>query len=297
MNDCLKIGTSVLFTFFLANLAINSSLAEESPMIIRYVNQGAVDSRHAYKYELIEQLLKVTEAEFGPYVIEPFTQNLSEKRLSVLISQGNAVNVQWGSPGTSVATADVIPIPVDILRGMLGYRVCLVNGNKNSLFDSVKDTNSLHNIRIGQVAGWPDISIYEFNKINIVQSPTFENLFTMLSYDRFDCLAVGVNEAAIIFNQKKNYVPTMDIDNHLLIAYYYPVYLYVNAKHPEIAKRLSRGMEKLQASKEFDRLFNRHFRRGIDDLNIKARTVLCLESPLTPKKNQCEHPEKMLNGF
>jgi hypothetical protein len=256
-------------------------------MVVRYYDRGAKDSRHAYKFALIKQVLEVTRPEFGDYRLAPFHDEPSYKRQAVLISEGQILNLLWASPGTVVARADVYPVPIDILKGLLGYRVCLKNPDN---FPDIQKLNELDQLSIGQVFNWQDIAIYKHNGINPKPAPTFEALFDMLGAKRFQCLALGADEAMGVFREKKPEFPFLTVDSDLLIHYYYPVYLYVSKKEPLLAKRVESGLKKLQENGDFDRLFNKYHAEDLAFLNLRQRKVFCLPSPYVADDNQCDKP-------
>ncbi len=269
-------------------LALTSAGAlAADPMVIKYINRGALDARHAYIYELIKTILEETKAEFGDYKIQPYENDPGGKRISILIKQGDQINLTWASPGTVRDSTHVIPIPVDLLRGLLGYRVCLINSSTKIPFDKITDASSLNKIRLGQGHTWEDIDIYAFNNINVVMAPTFEGLLTMLALKRFDCLALGANEAVSTYREYVNQISTLAIDKNILIHYDYPIYFYIAKKYPRLAERFKSGMEKIQANGKFMAIFNQYFREDINTLDLKNRRMICLKSPFLPLNNQC----------
>ena len=257
------------------------------PMIVRYYDRGLKDARHAYKFALIKRILEVTHAEFGDYRTEPFGEEPSAKRQALLISEGKILNLLWASPGTVIARADVITIPVDILRGLLGYRVCLINPANFPASDTLVSVNQL---RIAQGLNWADIEIYKHNDISPKQAPTFEGLFDMLAAKRYECLPLGADEAMYTWRDKKEQFPFLAIEPNLLIYYDYPVYLHVSKRDPQLAQRVELGLQKLQRSGELNRLFDQYHAADIAQLQLQKRKVLCLPSPYLPLEHQCEKP-------
>lgn len=268
-----------------ASTAKDASAA--SPMVVRYYDRGTKDSRHAYKFELIARILDVTRAEYGEYILAPFGEEPSAKRQALLISEGKILNLLWASPGTVIARADVISIPVDILRGLLGYRVCLINPVN---FPDTEKLQSLKQLHIAQGLNWADIEIYKHNDLNPKQAPTFEALFEMLAVKRYECLPLGADEVMYTWRDQKTKFPFLAVEPNILIYYEYPIYLHVSKQFPELAERVALGLKKLQHSGEFDRLFKQHHAVDIAQLNLRQRKVFCLKSPYLPAKNQCEKP-------
>lgn len=270
-----------------ANEAASSAATANSTIVVRYYDRGAKDSRHAYKFALIKQVLEVTRPEFGDYRLAPFHDEPSYKRQAVLISEGQILNLLWASPGTVVARADVYPVPIDILKGLLGYRVCLKNPDN---FPDMQQLKDLGQLTIGQVFNWQDNAIYKHNGLTPKPSPTFEALFDMLGAKRFQCLALGADEAMRVFREKKPEFPFLAVDSDVLIHYDYPVYLYVSKNAPLLAKRVELGLKKLQGNGDFDRLFNKYHAEDLAFLNLRQRKVFCLPSPYVADDNQCDKP-------
>lgn len=297
MHKPLKICNALHLPIMLCIAALFSVLASasDSVMVIKYATGHPPDTRHGYdySYELMQLILEETKAEYGDYRIEAYVTELDAKRQAILLTQGDLINLSGNSSGTKVAGSESIQIPFDIYRGLLGRRVCLTTAGNNAHFDSVTDLNSLKNIRVGQSKGWSDIDIYNFNDLSLVLAPTFEGLLGMLVAGRFECLALGINEVGGIYESNRGKMPKLQIEKSLLLYYEYPFYFYISAKYPKIAERFKKGMEKIQANGDFDKLFSFYFRKNLEALNIKSRKVICLQSPFIDTKNQCQNIESI----
>lgn len=291
---CLKYALLLfVLTATLPTLAAQSQVIKEdtpetrTPMVVRYYDRGAKDARHAYKFELIAKILEVTRAEYGDYSLARFGEEPSAKRQALLISEGKILNLLWAAPGTVIARADVTTIPIDILQGLLGYRVCLINPANFPLSEKVQ---SVRQIRIAQGLNWADNEIYKHNGIHPKQAPTFEALFEMLAAKRFECLPLGADEVMYTWRDQKTKFPFLTVEPSLLIYYEYPIYLHVSKQFPALAQRVELGLRKLQRSGEFDRLFKQHHAADIALLHLDQRKIFCLKSPYLPEQGQCEKP-------
>lgn len=267
---------------------------QPQPMVIIHGDLPPEEApKNSYRAELYKLLMDVTRAEFGDYQIQSYTKATAARRQAQLISEGDQLNVHWTSPGTPIANANVIKIPIDIQRGLLGYRVCLTSAQNSTPWSSVVDLKSLAQVRIGQVDSWPDFDIYKFNHLNLVGTPSFDGLFEMLAANRFDCLALGVDEAGTIYRDKKAKYASLQMEESLMIHYDFPVYFYISAKRPDIAKRFRRGFEIIQRNGQFDALFDRYFVRDLAALKLSARHTICLKSPFIILAGQCQHPDSL----
>lgn len=259
-----------------------------SIMVVRYIDRGQLDSRNAYKFELIRAALEATRPEYGEYKIEPYIVEPTPKRQVLLISEGQVLNLLWASPGSVNSQADVITIPIDILRGLLGYRVCLTNKASNINFNSIQELNDLKKIKLGQGAGWSDIGVYLHNNIEPVEAPTFEGLIGMLAMNRFDCLPLGIDEITQVYRDNKEKYPPLRIEKNFLLHYNFPLYLYVSKHYPEIAKRIELGLHKLEKNGTFDELYMKYLAHDVEDLHVAQRKIICLTSPYINSTNKCQ---------
>jgi hypothetical protein len=285
-----KLKWSLIPLCLLLNLSTFSLYADESPLMVRYGLPSGHEFLHEYKIELIHEAFEITRLEFGNYEIDVIkSENPTDRRKALLINEGKLINLVWANPGTVISNGDVIEIPVDILHGLLGYRICLKNAATASL-KNVASLQGLMKIKIGQSEEWPDVNIYRANHIKPVLTPGFSSLFEMLGYKRFDCLPLGANEVVHVYEEKKQQYPFLAIDDQLLIYYKFPIYFYVSKAHPGVARRLESGLKKLQANGDFDAIFRKHHEQDLKILNLRNRHLVCLESPFIDERDQCKKP-------
>jgi ABC-type amino acid transport substrate-binding protein len=282
-----KLGLIKLIIILIASSCTNIAAAE--PMIVSHLQLSGYEAHYAYRYQLVKDALEITRADYGDYQLRPYKSVTTSVRNAQLMSEGKQLNLYWTSPGTPVANAEVIEIPLDILNGLLGYRACLINQDAATDLSRVKDVQSLASIKIGQ-AQWSDRAVYRANQLAIVDAPTFDSLFMMLSAKRFDCIAFGVDEVARIYETRKAQYPFLAIDTHLLIHYYYPVYFYVSKKHPLLAQRMALGLQRMQENGDFDRLFYKFHSENLARLQLHKRNLVCLKSPYQQEHEPCTRP-------
>lgn len=272
---------------------VSTTAPATEAMVVRYYDRGPLDARHAYKFALIKEAMEATEAEYGSYKVEPYKLEPSSRRQPILMRAGDQLNLIWASPGTDHVQGGIIAIPIDIFHGLLGYRACLINTTLHPEgLITTKTMKQLQELRIGQGVHWADIDIYKNNGIIPVLANSFEGLFEMLSFNRFDCLALGITEINLALREKKEVYPSLAIDPKLLIFYEYPIYFYVSEKFPALAERINLGLNKLIKSGQFDILFHKHFANDLRQLNLEQRTLLCLKSPYRHEQKKCIKPDK-----
>lgn len=284
---------SFVLPLLIALTSHTSAGQNAAPTIVRYHMTPGTEKHSQYQFDLISRAFDVTRAEFGDYLIDPYTEAPTARRQAILLSEGQLMNMQWASPGTPIAEADVITVPLDILQGMLGFRVCLINQERQTALSTVSELSELRDLRIGQGLGWADTKIYQHNNIPVMGASKLNYLFPMLASNRFDCLALGVNEVAIKYAQEKAAYPKLAIEQSLLIYYAFPTYIYVSKQTPELAERLTLGLTRLQQSGEFEQRLIAYFGHHLAPLQLAQRKIICLHSPYLPRENQCTEPVKL----
>lgn len=296
-NLLLVISVMAAETVVAANSAAPIRSAAAAPMVIKYHFTEHGDYHHSYNIELIRRLLEVTIPEFGNFQIQTYGQAPMARRQALLLNEGDLINVQWASPGIDIANAEVIEIPVDILRGLQGYRVCMINAQAKVDFSGIHDVESLKTIRLGQGIGWSELAIYYANGIRPIEPTGLTGLYSILGFKRIDCIPLGINEIDRIIEREHKTFPFLAIEPSLLIYYDLPIYFYVSKKFPEIAKRFELGLKKLKASGDFDQLFQKYHLQHIQSLKLQNRRIICLKSPLSHNPRQCEGAQAIPDFF
>lgn len=261
--------------------------APASPMQVSYHRSEANDKQNRFQFNLIERAMEVTRPDYGEFVVRPYGGAPTAKRQAILLSEGKLMNIQWASPGTPIAQAEVIPIPVNILRGLLGLRICLINREQLPRFAQIQSLEDLRQIKIGQGQDWTDTLIYQLNRVPLFESAGLGQLFPLLATRRIDCLPLGANEIGVKYTELQPHHPNMVMEPQLLLYYNFPTYLYVSKRHPRLAERIAAGLQLMQTSGEYDRLFWRYFAPQLAPLNLGQRRIICLKSPYIPEAGQC----------
>ena len=222
---------------------------------MRYLQQPEDAVRYTYEYRLIAELMARTEARFGPYQLQPYTGKMSSRRLNNEAIHGERINLMWSDAGHPNLDNQMIRIPFPLLKGLLGYRIFLIRKDDQPRFAAIRSLEELKQLRLGQGANWGDIKIYRHNGFAVTTGKDYQNLFHMLVSGRFDYFPRGVNEAPLEYAAQHEQHPELAIEQTLLLVYRYPVFFYVSRNSPQLAKRLSAGLEQMQADGSFDRFF------------------------------------------
>ena len=229
--------------------------------------------------DYLHRALQVTKDEYGDYeLIESLKMEQGRSLIELSKAKNSKLDLASYAP-TREREAQAIPIRIPVLSGLMGYRLCLINGKNQSLFNGIKNKKQLieRGISIGQHQDWPDTTILRSDNITVQTTHKKALLFQQVSRGRFDCFSRGASEiyAEYLAHQQQG----IKIEKDLLLYYPLPIFFFVNHNRPLLAKRLQLGLEKLIESGEFDQIFDRYFASIIIELEINKRTVIDLDNP------------------
>jgi hypothetical protein len=237
---------------------------------------------NAYDFDLLREALERTRPDYGSYEMQPVTDKLSLARLLQLTIEGRWVNVLPTGVGEPVGEREMIPIPFPIDKGLLGYRVALIDRRNQERLSHVHSIEDLRQLRIGQGSGWSDVRVYEHQRIPLETTPDYDSLVLMLLHGRFDLFPRGLYEIAPEFAGYREGYPDLAVEQHLLLHYPFCEAFYVSRSAPRLAARLTAGFERMVADGSFDALFAKHFSKLLADLHLRQRVVIELENPFLP---------------
>jgi len=254
---------------------LNKAYSGNNIQHVKYVQPRYTESRRKYVKALLESVLKITEPEFGPFVINTIYSDLVPSRKRIELIKGKTINLAWTTDDKTYQE-QLIRIPFHTMKGVLGYRAMLIRKDRQSEFNDIDSPEKLQTMRPGQVHFWIDTEIYKKNNFEVMTAPDMNSLLLMLDKNRYDFFPLGVSEIRLEFERiKKNY-PSLVIEDKLLVRYDLPVYFMVSPKELLLAERLTVGLKIIEENGEFDKLFNLYIQPELDALNFKNRTVIDL---------------------
>lgn len=247
------------------------------------------DIRFADVMEVLQLALELTEPEYGPFELQPFPVQLTESRSRALLKQTQELDLLW-SPTSLQLEDELLPVRIPLRKGLLSYRLCLVNKQKQQRLQSISNLAELRQLVIGQGAGWLDTEVYRYNGLRVVTGP-YDDLFAMLARERFDIFPRGLAEAFAELEVRQPRFPNMVIDEELLLYYPWPYYFFVHPSNQELAERLELGMRRMIANGSFNEIFYRYNNAAIERANLPGRRLIRLENPQLPASAPVADPE------
>lgn len=260
-----------------------SLAAEDAPLFFPSTRQGDYYDRFRDIKEMLRVALEKTRPRYGAYELKESRLSMTEARYLEELRRGTSINVAWSS--TSAAKeAEFRPIRIDLRKGYLGYRICLIRKDFQARARAIKSIEQLRQVRVGQGIGWGDVAVYRHYGVPVVTA-TYGSIFQMLAQDRIDLFPRGVTEVFGEYDAVAPQLGNLTVDDSLLIEYPpFPYYLFFNRKNARLAERIEAGLRLMQKDGSFDRIFWKYNRASLERARLDKRTVIRLRNPLLPAK-------------
>lgn len=278
------------FAFYCSLLAATlgaqtSATAEEA---VKVASRGDKNAEYAIK------MLKLALSKSGAnYEVDVRNDTLTSQRLHQELLDGT-LDIHWTATNRKLEES-VLPVRVPLYKGLLGYRVLLINKDNIGMFSGVESLQDLKRHTFGQGRGWTDATILESNGLSVVQTAKYESLFHMVDGGRFDAFPRGVHEPWGEIEQR----PDLDltVDTNILLVYRMPYYLFVSPHRPELARDIELGFRKAIDDGSFDQVFfaDSTVQMALTKANIKGRKIFNLQNPDLPKETPLDDRALWLN--
>ncbi len=261
-----------------------SGIAEGTPPL--QVTYPAIESRTDTRFDDLKEILKTALDETvdtdGPYALTESSRYVNEARyLAEIRDGGGEANVVWSSTSDQ-KERELLPIRFELRKGLLGFRVALIDQRRQKEFDRVATFADVKKLTIGQGIGWGDVSVYRAAGMKVTTAP-YEDLFRMVTNDRFDLFPRGVSEAFRERDARRDQVPNLAVEQAILLYYPWPYYFFCNRKDTALAARIERGLKRMRADGSFNRIFWKYNRAAIEQARMSERRVIQIPNPLLPK--------------
>jgi len=218
-----------------------------------------------------------------PYVLKPSAVGYpTQSGLVNALATGENVDVCWvGVDRTVWDTTLPVPFPID--GGLLGYRIFLINGDRQAEFGSVRSIDELRRFTAIQGPGWGDIGILRNAGIT-VRTGLYKNLFRMTVGGRADFFPRAAFEA--INEQRHNVAtaPGLAVEESLILKYNFALMLFVSKNRPELRDDLLKGLIAAHADGSYQEMFkaDQNVATALAQGNLDQRRLIEIENPMLP---------------
>ena len=254
--------------------------AAGTPLPLVYPRHQALDDpQQAYVTALLQQAL---ERSGQAYALRRSALRMVQTRaMQEIATASGSVDVVWAMTSRARET-QLLPVRIPIDRGLIGWRVALIQARQPDLLRGVRSIAALARLSAGQMRDWPDAAILQANGLRLDTSSTYEGLFQQLAAGRIDYFPRSVIEVQGELASHAR-LP-LALDAHLVIRYPAALYFFVGKHRPELAGHIETGLEAMLADGSFTQLFRRHFGRIEAGLKLSQRHVLDLANPDLPEE-------------
>jgi ABC-type amino acid transport substrate-binding protein len=255
-------------------LAGSGAPAERS---LRYFPVGPI---YDYRWHLLELALARGAEPGVRYRLAPCTEDITQDRSLRELEAGSLDVLALGV--TPARMARLLPVRVDILKGIVAYRVFLIRAKDQDRIARMDLAALRRDLVVGLQRGWADLPVMEAAGFAVESASSFDSLFRMLAAGRFDAFPRGLNEAYTDLEQCRIAFPPLAVERTKALYFPFPVYFWVNRGRPDLARVIERGLERALADGSFRKLFQATYAREIKALRAQRRQVLTLSNPILP---------------
>jgi hypothetical protein len=271
-----------------------SAAASAAPRIVIYPSAGAAnDNRGSYYVRLLRLALDKSDQAFE---IQPSRQHSVNLRVRAQIAAGHGMDVTW-SPTSMRLEQELRPIRISLDKGLLGWRVFLIEQRDREAFAAVRTLDDLRRFDAGLVTEWEDTAILRANGLPVIDTPIYQNLFRMLAAHRFRYFPRGIGE---VDGEARNYADLgLVVEPHVALHYPFCTYFFVRKDDDELATQLELGLRRALKDGSFEALFQQANGAAVQRADLAHRVILELRNPLMAEdeheKDGCSDPAQSIH--
>lgn len=171
-------------------------------------------------------------------------------------------------------------IPIPITGGMLGLRVGWTHHNRLAGLEGVHDREDLSRLTLLQGQGWSELEMFDQAGLRTFATPS-QNLFRLVSEQRVDLFPQGVADVQAQEAIAQKWSKSIVMDPHLLIAYPFAGFFYVNHRNEALAAAIERGFRRAIEDGSYQELLERVVMTPWlkEQLNLSQRRLIVLPNP------------------
>ncbi|OHX14071.1 hypothetical protein BI347_11545 [Chromobacterium sphagni] len=253
------------------------------------INYALVSGDNDPHWPYMQALLQLACSQMRQQCVLQAARDMNQGRATEqMLRADGRVDLFWGMTSRE-RERKLLTVRVPLDKGLIGWRVSLINADHPDLFKNVKTRRQLTAFRAGQGQDWPDTQILLHAGLPVLTSPDYPNLFSMLRqhrYDYFPRSVIEVKQELASPNSKG-----LMLDPYLLLHYPTAFYFFVSPKRADLARLLRQGLDKSVADGSFDQLFKAFNGDHLRELKLSGRTIIELDNPLLPEDTPLQRRE------
>ncbi len=208
------------------------------------------DTNHKYYYNLIQKILDITEKEYGKSNIQ-YNRAYEQRRMFINLKKDKEINLVWA--GVSLERdKDFLSVKIPLTKGLLGYRLFIINKKNIKLFDAIENISDLKKLKACQAVHWPDTDILEFADLNVLKNTNYERMFLQVLKGRCDYFPRGISEAHREVEARKEVYQDLLVYEKIILYYPFPMYFFFNKNNQGLKDRIEKGLRIMINNGSFD---------------------------------------------
>ncbi|HEX6704409.1 MAG TPA: hypothetical protein VF169_06570 [Albitalea sp.] len=268
-------------------LAVTAAWAQ--PMVLVYPrSESSTDTQYLYDYELLRQALEATVPSYGAYELRQSIASMNQARAGDEIAAGSGLVNVFARSTTQEHEQRFLPIRIPIDKGLISYRVFLIRQDMQSRFAAVNSLDDLRGYSVGSFPTWADTRILRDGGFKVVTGDSYEGLFRMLVARRFDFFSRSADEAYREFDERRELLPDMRVEETLLL-HFPTTRLFFVQRSPEgqrLADRIEAGLNRMIKDGSFDAYFLKAKGSLIERAHLRTRKVFRIDNPVLSPETQ-----------
>ncbi|WP_020561195.1 hypothetical protein [Thiofilum flexile] len=240
---------------------------------IRLSQQPNIDIKTDIYFSLLELALQKSG---HPYEIK-ITPVSATTHFHRIITHPDLVNIGWIGTSKEIE-AQLLPVRIPLLRGMVGYRVFLIRKEDQPIWNEVKTLDNLAQFKALLGRGWSDVAIMRAKNLPVVEG-IYTNLVSMLMSSRGDYYPRSIFEINQQLDETR--YPTVGIEQSLLLHYPLAIYFFVAPGQIVLRDALQNGLERAMADGSYNELLATHpmTQNIFKTLNLPQRHLIEIDNP------------------
>jgi hypothetical protein len=256
------------------------------------INSDPTDPTAPYAVKMLELALSHIDK---PYKIQTSHEKYTQSKTNEELKNNGLIDVIWEASDKTMEE-EFTPIRICLYKGLLGYRILIINKKNQEKFDRIKTLDELKQLTFGQGRFWADTRILEANQFKVVKVTKYTNIFFMVDGERFDAFPRGVLEP---FNElaKRPQLSNLAVEKNLMVVYKMPYYLFVAKNNQKLADDLELGLNRAIADGSFDKTFfsDPSIQDVIAKADMKSRKIFYIDNPVLSDATPLDRHELWLD--
>lgn len=237
-----------------------------------------------YVAHVIRSALKHTEDTYGKLELTTRLPASTSREESMVRAEPNAMRLAMtASVGYYEQDPEFIVLPVPLMRGIVGYRICFSSPDIAEELSTVTSIEQLKKYTFGVGNDWYDRQILDTNQLknigvgyNFLFDDQVNSLYNMTALKRVDILCRGINEA---YGETTRYpiVKQTVLNQSFALHYNIPFFVYMHKNNHKLKERLALGFDIINKNGEFQKFWEKEFLESVQFANMKSRKIIELE--------------------